>query len=167
MQYGGIGFITGSSVSDDVDLIMNNQHNNHKQSHRSSNHRRSNPPGTEQDPDEAHSNRNPEAPSSSSCSSTRPRPVAAGAGGAVPITVDEAIDRLGMGLFQYQIVLACGTLLRSHHFLFFFFSCIPNGLACDSIYIYISCLPCPFFPAETIIIRQACVLWRMRWKYYY
>ena len=108
MQYGGIGFITGSSVSDDVDLIMNNQHNNHNQSHRSSNHRRSNPPGTEQDPDEAHSNRNP-APSSSSCSSTRPRPIAADAGGAVPITVDEAIDRLGMGLFQYQIVLACGT----------------------------------------------------------
>ena len=109
MQYGGIGFITGSSVSDDVDLIMNNQHNNHNQSHRSSNHRRSNPPGTEQDPDEAHNNRHPAAPSSSSCSSTRPRPISAGAGGVFPITVDEAIDRLGMGLFQYQIVLACGT----------------------------------------------------------
>ena len=106
MQYGGIGFISGPSVSDDVDLIMNNQHN-HKQSHRSSNHRRSNPPGTEQDPDEAHNNRHPAL--SSSCSSMRPRPVAAGTSGAVPITVDEAIDRLGMGLFQYQIVLACGT----------------------------------------------------------
>lgn len=112
MQYGGIGFITGSSVSDDVDLIMNNQHNNHKQSHRSSNHRRSNPPGTEQDPDEAHNNRHP-ALSSSSCSSTRPRPIATDAGGTVPITVDEAIDRLGMGLFQYQIVLACGTYIRT------------------------------------------------------
>ena len=152
MQYGGIGFITGSSVSDDVDLIMNNQHNNHNPRHRSSNHRRSNPPGTEQDPNEAHNNRNPAPPSSSSCFSMRPRPVAAGTGGAVPITVDEAIDRLGMWLFQYQIVLACGTL-RSHHFLFFVFSwfpgrCfvqllppisinIPNDLACDSIYLYI------------------------------
>ena len=31
---------------------------------------------------------------------------------------------------------------------------IPNDLACGSIHIslYISCLPCPFFPAETIII---------------
>ena len=139
MQYGGIGFITGSSVSDDVDLIMNNQHNNHKQSHRSSNHRRSNPPGTEQDPDEAHNNRHPAAPSSSSCSSTRPRPVAAGAGGAVPITVDEAIDRLGMGLFQYQIVLACGTYYV-HNILFSSSSLVflMAWLVVLSIYIYLA-----------------------------
>ena len=66
-------------------------------------------------------------------------------------------------------IRSCWLVVRYYvHTIFFSSSSLVflmAWLVVLSIYIYLAYLV--LSSAETIIIRQACVLWRMRWKYYY